>query len=323
MRFRPTEQRDLAICRTLINPDLGLTQSVLCRIVDIWEGLISGGTSAVIEDPALRYPESIQGFGLSAFVADEFVEEFLASRRGHLDAAFYERVVEGRSPVLAPVDVGRANRAGALNLVVLNFSLRHDMADPRTERVMQAASAAFYILHAGYRLRILLNEVIGVQAAQYMKSGGFRLVDVAGPGADRESPLAAERRPYLFALRREWIAPGAVHPLAALFHSPTPRLGFSAAEQRVLFQALLNASDAEIAASLGLSLDGVKKTWRRVYDRVSRRLPYLFAADAPMGSAQRGAEKRRHLLEYLRAHLEEVRPWSASRSQRRGRRPAP
>jgi hypothetical protein len=71
---------------------------------------------------------------------------------------------------------------------------------------------------------------------------------------------------------------------------------------------LLNRSDAEIAEQLGLLLDGVEKAWRRIYDRVSRTLPYLIADERTPGDTGRSIEKRRHVLDHLRAHPEEVRP---------------
>jgi hypothetical protein len=137
-------------------------------------------------------------------------------------------------------------------------------------------TTAFYTLHAGYRIKTILNEVFSDEAAQYMRAGGFHRQDTAG------SAGAPDPAPLLFALRREWVQRGVIDPLSALFYPTPPQIGFS--------------------------LDGVKKTWRRIYDRVSRRLPYLIADERKSGSAGRSTEKRRHVLEHVRAHPEEVRP---------------
>jgi hypothetical protein len=84
----------------------------------------------------------------------------------------------------------------------------------------------------------------------------------------------------------------------------------------VLVRALLNESDAQIAKSLGVSLDGVKKTWRRTYERLALGAPFLVGAlDRPVNMNHRSAEKRRHLLDYLRTHLEELRPFTISGRQ--------
>jgi DNA-binding NarL/FixJ family response regulator len=279
---------------------------VLDRLPTLWRALALFGTFSVVEDPVKPHPDSIQGFGASVFVADQFVDEFLAARRHYLDAALYERMIEGPSPVLSEAQVAEANSSDGLNLVVLNYGLRdHDLSSPSTQRVLQLGTTAFYTLHAGYKIKTILNEVFNDAAAQYMKAGGFHLQEIAAPsvatGGDGPVPL-------LFALRREWVQRGVIDPLSALFYPTPPQIGFSPAEQRVLVHALLNRSDAEIADQLGLSLDGVKKTWRRIYDRVSRRLPYLIADERKSGRAGRSSEKRRHVLEHLRAHPEEVRP---------------
>src|SRR4029079_7455052 len=104
----------------------------------------------VVEDPIKPYPDSIQGFGASVFVSDPFVDEFLAARRNYLDAALYERMIDGPSPVLSETQVADANAGEGLNLVVLNYGLRdHDISNPSTQRVLQLGTTAFYSLHAG------------------------------------------------------------------------------------------------------------------------------------------------------------------------------
>ena len=317
MRFRLVEDRDFATCRTLLYPGLRLSSHVLGSIVDIWRQLARVGTFTIVEDPTRRYPDAIQGFGISAFVADTFVDDFMAGGRNYLDAHFYEAVADGRSPMLSRTEIARHNSNDGLSTVVLNFGLRqYDVTDPRNQRVLQAASAGFFFVHSGFRIKVMANEVFGTRAANYMAAGGFRLLPGRGPIAD----LADEETPHLFALRREWIAPGAVHPMSAIFHGPTPVIRFSAAEQRVVLHALWNRSDAEVAAALGLSLDAVKKTWRRIYDRVSRHLPYLFEVDVrPSPRGGRAVEKRRHVVDYLRMHMEEVRPWEGSGRARSAR----
>ena len=305
MRFRLVEPRDFPTCRSLLNPALRLSRRVLDRLPTLWRALALFGTFSVVEDPVKPHPDSVQGFGASAFVADHFVDEFLAARRNYLDAALYEHIIDGPSPVLSEAQVAEANSGEGLNLVVLNYGLRdHDVSNPSTQRVLQLGTTAFYTLHAGYKIKTILNEVFSDEAAQYMKAGGFHLQDTSAAAA----VSANSRVPQLFALRREWVQRGVIDPLSALFYPSQPQIGFSRAEQRVLVHALLNRSDAEIADELGLSLDGVKKTWRRIYDRVSRQLPYLIADERKSGGAGRSTEKRRHVLDHLRAHPEEVRP---------------
>ena len=295
MRFRLAENRDFVTCRALLNPALRLGHRTLQQLPAIWRKLATFGTFSIVEDPSKPHPASIEGFGASAFVDDGFVDEFLGQERNYLDAAVYERIIRGPSPVVPPKQIAAANSGEGLNLVVLNFGLRdYDLSNPVTKRVVQMGSTAFYALHGGYRLKTILNEVCGTPAADYMKAGGFRL--------QRASDALS-----LFVLRRAWVQPGVIDTLSSLFYPAPPQIGFSPSEQRLLVHALLNQSDAEIARRLGLSVDAVKKTWRRIYDRVSRRFPYL-VADERKSDGGRSSEKRRHVLEHVRGHLEEVRP---------------
>ena len=91
-----------------------------------------------------------------------------------------------------------------------------------------------------------------------------------------------------------------------------PGVPLTPGEQRVLIRAMLTESDAQIAVHLGVSLDSVKKTWRRVFERAAHAAPELFASVGGTGKRNsgqsRGLEKRRHLLDHLRSHLEELRP---------------
>jgi len=58
----------------------------------------------------------------------------------------------------------------------------------------------------------------------------------------------------------------------------------------------------------------VKKRWHAIYERVAdvdgELLPPSIAYGVP--AASRGSERRRHLLNYLRQHLEEIRPYAGS-----------
>jgi hypothetical protein len=52
--------------------------------------------------------------------------------------------------------------------------------------------------------------------------------------------------------------------------------------------------------------------WRTIFNRAGSRLPELFPDHQQVnaGNTERGKEKRRHLLAYLREHPEELRPVS-------------
>jgi DNA-binding CsgD family transcriptional regulator len=94
---------------------------------------------------------------------------------------------------------------------------------------------------------------------------------------------------------------------AALFAYIPPYILFSKQSQEILHCALDGQTDEQMAAHLDISLSAVQKRWMAVYDRVDKRSPELLYHEG-MEKPIRGAEKRRHLLNYLRVHPEELRP---------------
>jgi DNA-binding CsgD family transcriptional regulator len=118
--------------------------------------------------------------------------------------------------------------------------------------------------------------------------------------------------PDLFGMSRDEAArllPGT--PVRDAFQFTPPRFGFAASERRLLRLAVTQQTDEAIADELGISLHAVKKLWRQVHQRALDAMPQLFDEGATSGGAGRGTEKRRTLLQYLRQHPEELRPYAA------------
>jgi hypothetical protein len=116
-------------------------------------------------------------------------------------------------------------------------------------------------------------------------------------------------------LRKEWIVPGAVNQLAFLFHPLPPNSVCRRPSKACCFGALLNESDQQIADESGITLDAVKKTWRRLYERMTLTAPHVLGTEAHGQVAPgRSTEKRRHLLEYIRMHPEELRAFKTALS---------
>jgi DNA-binding CsgD family transcriptional regulator len=321
-RFRLAHPRDLPHCVALLPPGCRLAPSVRRRLPEIWASLLASEarTFPVIDDIERDHPANLEGFGLSVFVTDAFAEELIGTPSVYAPARFYERLLAGDKILLTREELHAAHAADGINVLALHFGLRnHDLSDPRSAQVLNAAGGAFYFFHGGYRIRTIIVEHYGEQAARYVERGGFRLVhDFRQTSAAAIAGVPDEEIPYLLALRREWVEPAAINPLSQLFAAQPPRICFSAAERRVLERALLNETDAAVAETLGISRNAVLKTWRGIYERVNRRLPQLIPkAGATDGS--RGREKRRHLLLYLRGHLEELRPNQPDRAGQRKR----
>ena len=314
-RFRMGTAADIPVCEKLIPPGFRPPKPVRRRLPEVWRLIVDSDAKvfAIVEDIESEFPHNIEAFGLNVFTNDRFVDEFCAAPRAYVAALFYERLLAGDDVLPTREQLAHANAGSNVNVLVLHFGLREpDLSQERSARALLAASGAFYFFHGGFRIKRMIGEFYGKQELEYVTAGGFRLThDFSREQPDRFSGIPAEHRPYLFMQRREWIAPAAANPLSQLFHTPAPRIQFSNKERYILERALLNQSDEEIAAAMRVTVNAVKQTWRNIFDRVARRAPQVMPSNDLEQSGRRGVEKRRHLLDYLRAHLEELRPYRA------------
>jgi hypothetical protein len=313
MRYRIAKPADLPACRSLMGPGFRASTRVTSRLNTLWSELLASdaGRIHVIEDPERAHDECIEAFAVVTFVSADFIADFDAAPRPYLSALIYERMLDGASPVLGAAEIKTANAGPGLHFVGLHFVTRNPaLGDARTRQALQVANAAFFFFFSGYRIASITQEVYGHDQAAYMQAGGLRLrTDFASHFAAAGEALPANARPYLFGLTKDEIVPGAVYPLSFLFQPLPPRFGFSSSAQHLLERALLNMTDAQVAHDLGVSVDAIKKTWRAIYQRVDEVAPRIFESFVHVVEHQhRSAERRRYLLEYLRTHLEELRP---------------
>jgi DNA-binding CsgD family transcriptional regulator len=172
---------------------------------------------------------------------------------------------------------------------------------------MPAGNAAWYFVHSGYKLNSICFEVYGPESGEFMVAGGYHLLNdyASSKAADT---VAAAFRPAMYGQQRDRMRPGAMNASSlTLFNVLPPQIGLKPAEQRVALHALLGLTDLQIASALGLSAETVRKAWVRIFAAADQALPAHFGSESTEGS--RGPEKRRQLLEYLRVHMEELRPW--------------
>lgn len=303
--------RDVDACAAMLPRSAGPGTVAQASLADLWRELlreerISGGV--VVEAPA---SDRVLAFGLTAFVDEKFLADYLAAPKPYLSAALYEGVRSQHSRLLDPVDVGRANGAGSLNFVILHFRLAPDGTPAVGQGAAAAAQAGFRLAHGGYRVRRVLQEAQGPLELAMLTSAGLRLKSDYSEyfAANRLAEPPGDERPVLMGLYADYPESRLLGTTAAsLFHYSEPRFYFSLGEQRVLARAVLDESDEEIARELGLSIAAVKKIWRRVYGRIDDKDPGLLAVAASGPGSTRGKEKRRNLIRYLRYHLHELRP---------------
>jgi DNA-binding NarL/FixJ family response regulator len=311
VRFRPATESDaLAIAATFDGRNaLPLPSRVRAALPALLRQLIASPACVVtaFEDgdgSGLRIVSMAGGI----FVRDDLIDAYLADPQPALVASILAALLDGRRPLLTYDEIRRANSGGGLNLVVFPMPLgNNDLNDPQVVELRKLAPQAFVRYYAGYRLKSIYYEVFTDEVAGYLQSGGYRLLhdfsEQAGTGF-----LGPQSRPRMLRLTRAELPPGAMSMATQMFDPPTPRLGLTAAEQRVALRALDGLPDREIAHVLGLSDETVRANWRSIYQRLSLHLPGVDAAPRDGGEGKRGVEKRRSAIEYLRQNMHELRP---------------
>jgi len=322
VRYRPMQPNDVRESVEIIAKHPVISSRYGSTIVDLaaaWLRLLSSGAGSAWvffaeEDP--RTPICFVGVG--AIVNDDFVRELKVQPHFWLGPELTKRLLHGDSPLLTEKQLRDANSRGGLNQIVWEGCPRREFeTHPELYRF---AMDAFIQEHRGY----LWKEVISVQAESAeqlhwaLKTGGLLWDAAGGRYVDSLHGDAQEivRSPHVVGVRRKellersWLSAGSW--VGRLFDYQPPILGFNRSEQRVLTAALRGATDEQLSRTLGISLPAIKKNWASIYHRVMDRLPDLVpnALRSDVGGVPRGREKRRELLDYLRAHPEELRPVS-------------
>src|SRR5262249_2358828 len=259
-------------------------------------------------------------FSAILFVTDEFCSEARSKLPPYLGLELAQQYLSRELPVLNRVRIAQANAGAGLNVIVCFEGWAHDgLSAEQIVAVRAKQNEALRLGLSGYRVKEFLASPVGEDALEWMLNAGAR-VRRDYSNYFRNStvfrPVFA-RRPCLVGLtKKEALA----HPgssVADLFIYTPPRFLFSRS-QRVLLQLALRGETCDtLATSLSVSRWTVKKRWQAIYERVadvdSELLP-LSIADG-LRASSRGTERRRHLLNYLRQHLEELRPYDPPKRQ--------
>jgi DNA-binding NarL/FixJ family response regulator len=312
--FQPGTAEDMDSCFCLLPSGFVCQDRLRARLPDVWCDWLREKQLhlTTLEDGERPANQRLIAFGISVFVTDDFMEEL---RSGRLPPSPSTHVVErhlaGRSPVLSPEAVRRANSGLGLNALVLHIGWDEKALAPEEVRWVKAKLLeAFAHTIGGYQIKEIMQEVYseeemrrGLAAGALLRSDYARFFD-HGLRTLPPPPL----RPYLIGNSRAEVQDGST--IAPLFFYNPPRFFFRSLEQELLRYALLGRSDSELSTILHISASTVQKRWHTIYERAAVTAPELFPCEASAGSGRqtRGTEKRRHLIAYLRHHPEELRP---------------
>ncbi len=312
LSWRKTRKADLVQCLALHPGKNGAEIVGPGRALKAWRQLLEmphATRSAVIERHAKGRVE-IVGFGLASFVKRSFVEDEARNPRPGLNARIIESLVNGNPAVATYAEVRDANTRGDLHQVILDTSWKHDgsLTPTQVDEVRVVLGRAYQELFAGYRFsRILVELVDEVDLWHVRGLKAFRAIDQF-ENFHRANPATKwSRTRCLIEVTLETIRTDPHSVAAGLFqHHVAPQFAFTRGEQELLELALDGADDGAMAKSLFVTLAAIKRRWSTIFERVGAARPDLCPSD---GEGTRGIQKRQRVLNYVRSHPEELRPF--------------
>jgi hypothetical protein len=311
LRFRPTTRRDFPESLELVPSWLVLEEDLRRALPDLWLRLLDEpaiGTT-VMEDLALPAGQRIQGWGWGIVLPEEWVERHALATKpaAHVARQIYAGLHEGTLPLMSDAQVGVVNAEGRFHFFNFYTQRHNDLSDPYAQSVLTIANEAFRLSATGYNTKAMYFET-SARDAPAIAAAGF----LHRPYADETSleGLAPSERPaFLCVTREEALAGLPGTSVRHVFEHHPPMFRFSASQRRLLWLALFDDSDAHLMERLEISVHGLKKLWRGIYERIEDQMPEFFGDPAGDDDGKRGPEKRRQVLAYVRQRPEELRPW--------------
>ena len=302
MYWRPIREADLSQCLEIQPACIGDQIVGRTTALRVWKDFLSSQSflANVIESERPLAGHSIVACGMGVFVSAAFADREIRTPRPGLNSRIIAGTAAGEPVVLSREEIAAGNAAKGVDFVNMYGTWRDGIMNADQLAEVHALLGTSFVEHfAGYRFNRVMKEVIGdSQIALALATGTYRLVaefqesESALAVVTRESALAA---PYSLAAR--------------VYRYKRPLLRLRPSEQELLAVALTGKTDAELSAELGLSIEAVKKRWMSIFDRVDEFKPEMLAkTDADNDG--RGPQKRHRVVAYVRAHPEELRPFS-------------
>jgi hypothetical protein len=273
------------------------------KALEIWKTLVRSRSfnSVVIESGHVKDGSRIVAFGASVFVRADFATEELERPKPYLNSRIIASIASGESVVLPESALCNGNASRPVDAVILSGDWRMgSLSQQEIDEVQMLLPFTFMEAHLGYPLNRMLIEWTGeAQYRMHHSSGVWRGVETF-EGLDRG--LCLLTRDDAFAV------PGSI--AGALFQPQGAVLHLHETDKHLLAEALRGGSDGELAARMNLSLASIKKRWLSLFERVSEVKPDLLpGCQNQSWNECRGPQKRHHILGYVRAHPQEIRPF--------------
>ena len=298
--WRPATWNDIEPCLCLQPSHRGDALVGLDACLRGWQRLVDHPyfISAVLEaNPPIQGYRLI-GFGAAIIATCKFGNAELLDPRPDIASRIFASF-DSESSVLATRDELASANAGDGVDVVLIFNARRDHILNPAERheVEMLSVTSFAEQLAGFRIRRILSQTTSKPITDFQRrSAEFRPI--------AEFPDAGEVL-HLMTKESAMALPGSIANVIFGFREPVLRLRES--DQQLLLAALKGATDTELALRLNITLSAVKARWRSTFARIEEVMPALVSDSEDRDG--RGVQKRHRVLAYVRAHMEELRPY--------------
>lgn len=311
MFWRAACDAELDGCLAIAPRHLGAELVGRERALAAWRWLLRqpGFQNTAIFEGSPAWEGAILGFGAAVFVTPGFVDEELANPRPGLNARFMASVCDARPATLDAEQLRHRNAYDGLDVLCLLGVYPQDVGREQALEILACMAVAFVEDHVGYRLRRLISEPIGeMDIATFTSTGVWRRVRSFDALTPEDAELWGRDR-ALFVTSREEVLSVPTANTNPLFRYSDPILRLREADQELLRAALDDLTDEDLAQRLNVHVGTVKKRWLEIYHHIAETHPELFGQCHANGDKTRGKQKRHHVLAYLRAHPEELRPY--------------
>ena len=314
MFWRAIRELDLPELRAISPAGMGTEILGPRRTLEIWRDLIHSPAffGALVESEIPVCGCRIIGYGAGVFVATGFLEGELADPRPGLAARLIASIGSDHPAILNYEDIKSANSTDGLDVMFFDASWRRQILSPEQDAEAQAL-IAFGMFRGleGNRFRLFVREAHDSFAIEHTRShrvlrvvSDFRAFFDASPA----STWNHDRALFVCSKQEAWAVPASLP--AILYSGRDPVLGLRGHDQELLRAALKGLTDQEQADELGLRLPAVKKRWAAIFQRIATaKSDLLPGIEEDIHRQSRGRQKRHYLLDYLRAHPEELRPY--------------
>jgi DNA-binding CsgD family transcriptional regulator len=317
LTFREAREHDFPRCCDLLAVHKAAYDSrTWASIPALWERLTKENVMSfvVVVDADAPPKEAVVAFSNIVFVEPSFIEELKTTLPPFVGTQLLTRILDGRSPVLDEEAIGRGNAgSGLFTIVPQGTTVFQGFPPVEIHAISSMLMDAFQWAIRGYRLAELLLDPYGNDALQFMLRSGMRLRrDYSDFYRATGVPAPPDNaRPYLMSITAAEAHDSYGQWITMHFAYSPPCFDLRRSQRRLLQHALRGDTDEELAAALCISPWTVKKTWQDIYAKVTEANPTILPPPLADGDSEqrRGSERRRRLLQYVREHPVEIRPY--------------